>query len=104
MPSLAEFQRDFASLLLTPSAAAATPGHLPGWRVHRNTVIKGLVDAVLANYPTVGVLMGIEWFTDAARAYALQHPPRHAALNDYGDRFPEFLGAMCAGRDGRSQT
>lgn len=65
-----------------------------GLRVHRNTVIKALVDAVLANYPTVVVLMGQEWLADVARAYVQQHPPRHAVLAGYGETFPDFLRAM----------
>jgi hypothetical protein len=96
MPSLAEFQHDFAVALFAPAAAGTGEA---GLLVHRNTVIKALVDAVLANYPTVGVLMGENWLVDMARAFALQHPPRHAVLAAYGEAFPEFLRAMDVARD-----
>lgn len=87
MPSLAEFQRDMAAALIAQGEVPA------GLRVHRNTTVKGLVDAVLANYPTVAVLMGEEWLAELARRYALQHPPARAALADYGELFPQFLHA-----------
>jgi len=91
MPSLAEFQRDMAAALRAPlSTPAAEPA---GLRVHRNTVMKGLVEALLANYPTVDVLMGREWMTGAAQAFARQHPPAKAVLADYGDGFADFLAA-----------
>ena len=91
MPSLAEFQRDLAAALRAPLIApAAEPA---GLRIHRNTVMKGLVDAILANYPTLEVLMGREWMTGAAQAFARQHPPAHAVLADYGEGFAGFLAA-----------
>ncbi len=97
MPSLAEFQRGFAARLLAQlpdeGAGDAAPA---GLRVHRNTAMKGLVDALLANFPTAGVLMGAEWLAGMARGYARQNPPRHAVLADYGDAFPAFLRAMDA--------
>lgn len=55
--------------------------------------MKALVDALLANYPTVEVLMGREWMTGAAQAFARQHPPGHAVLADYGEGFAAFLAA-----------
>jgi hypothetical protein len=93
MPSLAEFQHDFTAALLAP-ATRARDDLAPGLRVHRNTVIKALVDAVQANYPTVGVLMGQQWLADVAREYACSHPPRHAVLADYGATFPAFLSEL----------
>jgi hypothetical protein len=99
MPSLAEFQQDFAATLLQPGAGGLARELPAGLRVHRNTTIKGLVDALLANYPTVGVLMGESWLVDVARSYALQHPPQQAVLADYGDRFPDFLRATQVAED-----
>jgi Putative DNA-binding domain len=97
MPSLAEFQRDFAAALLGPAAAGADEP--AGLRIHRNTAMKGLVDAVIANYPTVGVLMGEQWLGGAAQDYAGQHPARQAVLADYGEAFPDFLRALDAAQD-----
>jgi len=95
MPSLAEFQRDFAAALRMPSTLEGSGRAEPaGLRVHRNTAMKALVDAVLANYPTVGVLAGHEWLGGAAQAYAQRHPPRHAVLAGYGEFLPDFMRAM----------
>jgi hypothetical protein len=99
MPSLAEFQRDFAATLLEPGVGGLFHELPAGLRVHRNTTIKGLVDALLANYPTVGVLMGQEWLADVARSHALQHPPQQAVLADYGDRLPDFLRSLQVAED-----
>ncbi len=93
MPSLAEFQRGFAAALKIPAPGPADV-EAAGLRIHRNTLMKALVDAVLANYPTVGVLMGAAWLGSAAQAYAMQYPPRHAVLADYGELFPDFVRAM----------
>jgi hypothetical protein len=94
MPSLAEFQRGFATTLLASNGGGLGCELPAGLRVHRNTVMKGLIEALLANYPTVGVLMGSQWLAEVARRYALQTPPARAALADYGDRLPDFLRAM----------
>jgi hypothetical protein len=90
MPSLAEFQRDFASALR--ARAGMDVAEAPGLTVHRNTTTKALIDAVAANYPTVEVLMGKEWLTGAASDYMQQYPPASAVLAGYGEAFPEFLG------------
>ena len=98
MPSLAEFQRDFAAALQAPSMPGGA-SEAPGLRIHRNTAMKGLLDALLANYPTVGVLMGEAWLTEVALEYARRYPPRHAVLAGYGDSFPAFLATLEAHRD-----
>src|SRR5688572_13619972 len=95
MPSLAEFQCEFATALRRdPIGDASCAAEPDGLRIHRNTLMKGLVDAILANYPTVSVLMGAEWTGHAAQAYARQHPARQAMLATYGEAFPEFLGDL----------
>ncbi len=96
MPSLAEFQRDLAAALWAPASGGTHAAEPAGLRIHRNTVMKGLVDALLANYPTVAVLMGQQWTMGAAQAFARQHPPAHAVLADYGEGFATFLAAADA--------
>ena len=67
----------------------------PAFAVYRNTVVKGCIDALEANFPAVVRLVGAEWFHDAARAYALEHPPTEACLLRYGDAdFPGFLARI----------
>ena len=62
-----------------------------GLQVYRNTVAKGLIDAVIAQFPAVTAVVGEAWIEQAARAFCETHPPRHAPLVAYGEAFPEWL-------------
>jgi hypothetical protein len=96
---LDRFQDGFAQALLAPEPAAA-PGlapeiaalaRQPGFAVYRNTVMKGCIDALQANYPSVARLTGEEWFRAAAAMFAREHLPAQASLLYYGEAFAEFL-------------
>ena len=53
-PSLTDFQDLFVEALYNPEADTLTLlTDQPGFSVYRNTVMKGAVDALLANFPTV---------------------------------------------------
>lgn len=65
----------------------------PAFSVYRNTIFKGITDALAANYPAVRRLVGDDWFQTAALAYARGHMPDDACLIDYGSQFPVFLAA-----------
>jgi hypothetical protein len=88
------FHAAFARSLL----ARADP--LPAWAqpalaVHRNTVLKGCIDALEANFPAVARLVGADWFRAAAAEYARAHPPGDVRLFVYGDAgFGAFLQAL----------
>jgi len=102
--ALAEFQDAFADALALPGGDAEGCGagrdelaHLlaqPGFAVYRNTVTKGCVDALQANYPAIARLVGEAWFRAAAVVFARAHPPSHPALVDYGAGFADFLAAF----------
>jgi hypothetical protein len=85
--------------LLDP-AAPVPPGcgalaAQPGLAVHRNTIAKGCVEALQANFPAVRALVGDAWFDDVALAHVRVHPPADARLLAYGDAsFPAFLAAV----------
>lgn len=96
MGALADFQDGFVAAL----AAAKSPRLLgaiarlerqPAFSVYRNTVMKGWLDALEANFPAVVRLVGLEWFRAAAAVYARRHPPHQPALILYGDDLPSFL-------------
>jgi len=61
---LADYQDAFAQALLAEDAAVAPQlAYLvaqPGLADYRNTVLKGCIDAVQANFPTVARLVGDE--------------------------------------------
>ncbi len=92
-------QAQFAGVLLgaEPPGAGALRALVdqPAFAVYRNTIVKGCVDALEANFPAVARLVGLEWFRDAARTFALEHPPTEPCLLRYGDAgFPDFLAGI----------
>lgn len=92
--SLAAFQNGFVRALYGAEAAdprVAALASQPGFAVYRNTVFKGCVDALQANFPTVERLVGIDWFRSAAILYTQATPPDDARLVLYGATFPAFL-------------
>lgn len=97
MLSLAEFQFTLAADLL--DGGMRTAQLLPGdaamvkqaLRIHRNTVLAGLANALRLGHPTVTWLTGEDFFDQAACAFATQSPPHMPCLSDYGDGFAAFL-------------
>ncbi|OGB25726.1 MAG: DUF2063 domain-containing protein [Burkholderiales bacterium RIFCSPLOWO2_02_FULL_57_36] len=93
--ALSRFQDSFAQALLAaePDSASevAALAHQPGFSVYRNTVMKGCIDALQANYPSVTRLVGEEWFRAAAAVYVRTHLPDDARMLCYGKQFAAFL-------------
>ena len=90
--NLSEFQDAFVGALYDrESAALAMLSAQPGFKVYRNTVMKGAVDALQANFPTVVRLVGSEWLQAAAAIHARQSPPSDSRLIHHGAEFPAFL-------------
>lgn len=90
MSALAEFQSEFARALLNPNATLRNRVGV-GLAVYQNTVMKGLVDVLRANYPTVERLVGTEWFESIALLYARNNLPQQPVLALYGAAFPAFV-------------
>lgn len=86
---LARYQDDFIAAAFQ-DAEAPIPAQ-PGFAVYRNTLLKGCVDNLAANFPTVMRLVGEHWFHAAALEYARAEPPTSVSLFDYGATFPAFL-------------
>lgn len=90
--ALSNFQDQFRSALFSEqrdeSPALACQ---PGFAVYRNTVLKGYIDALEANYPAVTRLVGEEWMRAVAAVYAKAYPPSDARMFFYGEDFPHFL-------------
>ena len=62
--------------------------------VHRDTVVSGLTGALRLTFPTVGALVGEDFFDHAALAFARAHPPAGPCLTGYGAAFADFLQAF----------
>lgn len=97
---LRRFQEHFARALVaaTPSddcdAGVASLLAQPGFAVYRNTVMKGCIDALQANYPAVTRLVGEEWMRAAAAVFASRHRPSSPLMLDYGAAFDDFLAGF----------
>jgi len=97
--ALARFQDAFAHALLAPAGEPLTtiPPEVaalaaqPAFAVYRNTVMKGCIDALQANYPAVLRLVGDEWFRAAAAIHVREALPTDPTLLRYGAAFADFL-------------
>jgi len=67
--------------------------------VYRNTAIKGRIDALEANYPTVSQLVGSAWFRAAAREFVEEQPGDDPVLAAYGAGFPDWLARFEPARE-----
>lgn len=95
--TLAQFQDDFCAVLFGAQAAGERLAYLTsqrGFAVYRNTVVKGCIDALEANFPAVVSLVGQQWFRGVAAAYVQTHALADARLVYYGERFAAFLGGL----------
>jgi hypothetical protein len=89
---------DFSAALLDPARPVPFGLHGPEARkadkryaVYRNNVTVSLTAALEANFPAVKRLVGAEFFTDMAREYARENPPKSRLMAEYGTSFPDFL-------------
>lgn len=93
--ALALFQNNFAdALLATDDSSSPVLAPLiaqPAFAIYRNTVMKGCIDALQANYPAITRLVGEEWLRAAAAVYVRDALPAQPMLLDYGADFAGFL-------------
>lgn len=95
--ALARFQDDFVSAIFGQADVGNSVASLvgqPGFTVYRNTIFKGCIDALVANYPTVEMLVGTQWLRSAATEYVRAQPPGDPRLLMYGQSFPEYVGRL----------
>ena len=98
MSALAEFQSEMAAALLDPQHSLRERLGV-GLAVYQNTSMRGLIDALRANHPSVERLVGAEWFDAVARLYAVAHLPDEPSLALYGASFNTFIGDYSAEHD-----
>lgn len=93
--ALSRFQDGFAQALLAaepdPASEVDALVRQPGFAVYRNTVMKGCINALQANYPSVARLVGEAWFRAAAAVYVRTHLPDDTRMLYYGKQFAAFL-------------
>jgi hypothetical protein len=102
MSELAALQAQFAAALGDAAHAPALAGALvgpPAQSLRRIAIYRGALQAnratALANaFPVVAKIVGDEFFAGLAREYGKRHPSTTGDLNEYGERFAEFLSVF----------
>lgn len=91
----AVFEDAFARALFDARAPGPSElARMPAFAVYRNTTMKGCVDSLRANYPSVARLVGEAWFEAAALRFARDFPPSTPVLLTYGADFETFLAGF----------
>lgn len=85
MSSLAHLQRDFIGAIFGEGPVDARA------EIYRRGVLANLRGALAATYPVVMRLVGVEFFDEAARRYAIAVPSVSGDLNEYGAGFGDFI-------------
>jgi hypothetical protein len=95
---LADLQSAYRSYLLSgdsaPLAAQIVADSFDGperLAIYRNNFLISLGEALKANFPVSVQLVGTDFFEQAARRYALAHPPQRPCLFEYGAGFADYL-------------
>lgn len=59
--------------------------------VYRNNVRASRTEALRQGFPVLAQLLGADYFTALAAVFIQQHPPRSAALHEYGAELAEYI-------------
>ena len=96
--TLAGLQREFCAALTASDNAVHTfickDGNLnPSDRIeiYRKNVTSAHVSVLMSVYPVCEMILGSDYFKLVAKKYFRENPSCSADLNEYGDKFPDFL-------------
>ncbi len=81
-----------AALLAQANAPDATPAHRIA--IHRRHYRASLMTALATKFPATVWLLGSTRFNEAAEAFVHTFPPTAPCIAEYGEDFPEFVGAL----------
>lgn len=62
--------------------------------VYRNNVRASRTEALRQGFPVLAQLLGADYFTALAAVFIQQHPPRSAALHEYGAELADYIAAF----------
>jgi hypothetical protein len=99
MPPLADIQAAIRDALVRGDHGATAPmlagGAHPEHRlaIHRRHYAASLTRALLDRFPATVWLVGSELVTDAAISFIREQPPSKPCIAEYGESFPQHLGA-----------
>lgn len=102
MPLKFDYQQQMKDALLTNHDDAALMDEICAdglnaaqrMGIYRHNVVGGLVEVLLARYPTLVPLAGDDFARGMAQRYILAHPPQSGNLNDYAADYAAFLAAQ----------
>lgn len=102
-------QQDIAHALLHPDAPmpyrldrAINNGNISAaarMDIYKNNVIGGLIEIIMARYPTIRPLVGDEFARAMAREYVLRNAPKAANMNEYAADYPDFIRSFTPAQD-----
>lgn len=101
MPTLREIQRQFSYALFEQDPTRIENQihdefirTKTGLEVYRNNVFTNLRGSLRTLFPAINKLVGEEFFNYASDHFIHRHPSRAGDLNQYGDKFAEFLASF----------
>lgn len=62
--------------------------------VYRNNVRASRTEALRQGFPVLARLLGADYFTALAAVFIQQHPPRSAALHEYGAELADYIAGF----------
>lgn len=95
-----KWQNDFINYVITNNAStellstilpAGELTIIDSLKVYANDYNARLLEAMSKNYEMTWLVLGDEIFLDLAKLYISKYPSSYRSLNDYGDKFPDFL-------------
>jgi hypothetical protein len=99
MLTLADIQAGIRDAVVNGNTAAVAHVLVGGTRpehrlaIHRRHYVASLTRALIERFPATLWLVGSELVTHAATAFIREHPPSRPCVAEYGDGFPQYLGA-----------
>lgn len=99
MPTVADIQAGIRDALVHGNSDAVAPvllgGTSPEHRlaIHQRHYVASLTRALVERFPATVWLVGSELVTHAATSFIHEHPPSRPCIAEYGDGFPQHLGA-----------
>ena len=62
--------------------------------IYQNSAIANITNTLSLSYPVVEKLVAKDFFVQVCRQYIFNHRPTTANMDDYGEKFPQFLAEL----------
>jgi hypothetical protein len=99
MLTLADIQTGIRDALVNGNSAAVAPALVGGAHperrlaIHQRHYVASLTRALVERFPATVWLVGSDLVTHAATSFIREHPPSRPCVAEYGDGFPQWIGA-----------